>query len=293
MKLEPGVYRLTRAEYEPVEGVNFSTLKWIERSPFHYRARLTESDQDTPARQRGRAVSAAVFEPERYASEFVVYPKRRDSKEWERFEAANQGKEILTTTTSEAVDAIAKVVRTHKMAAPFLARSEGEVTIVWDHVVEVLNGVPGYTIRCKGRVDSLGAWLCDLKNSKNASPAGFPNEAARYLTHVQAPWYSDGVLAATGKRRPFALIVVEPEPPYALQVYTVPERVLEKGRSIYRTWLDRLNVCLQTGEYPCYAEAPLELELPRWLDPVDEDDVDEALLMPAIGFPKELINGRQ
>lgn len=272
--LPDGIHALTREEYDQLEWVNFSTLKHMEKSPAHYRHSLTARDEDTDARQRGRAVALATFEPERFRSECVVWEgKARKGKEWEEFVARNPEKEHLTEGMHEAAIAISSAARNCAMAARYLSGGKGEQTLIWTHRVPPIEAVPGYEIRCKGRLDFIATCgaIVDLKNTKDASPDGFGKQCVNYLSHVQAAFYGDGFLAAIGKRMASVLIATEPTPPFITQVYEIDRDVLQLGREKYMGWLDRLNVCRETGSYPGYAESPMALQLPRWALPSDEE----------------------
>ncbi len=279
--LPDGVHALTRAEYDAIpERVNFSRLKWFEKSPAHYRNQLMNPDtEDTDARQRGRVVSMATYEPDRLHEECVVWKgKARRGADWDDFVEDNEGSEIITEGMLETALNISAAVRTCTMALPYLSGGKGEQTLIWTHTVPDMGAVKGYSIRCKARLDfiaNVGA-LVDLKNSRDASPLGFGRQVVNYLSDVQAAMYSDGYLAATGKRLPYVIIAVEPFAPYVTQVFSVPDRILQRGREKYMGWLDRLNVCRETNEYPGYATAPMELELPRWAMPVDDELFEEA-----------------
>ena len=73
---------MRREEYEAIDAVNWSTLKVLGKSPAHYLQRMAgEESEDTEARQRGRVLHMAVFEPERFARSVVVYPDARRGKE--------------------------------------------------------------------------------------------------------------------------------------------------------------------------------------------------------------------
>ncbi len=274
--LPDGVYSLSREEYDRLDRANFSTLKLFEKSPAHYRHNLTARDEDTDAKQRGRAVAMAVYEPERFRSECVVWDgKTRRGEEWEAFVDRHPDQEVLTKGMHAAAVAIGGAARACAMAAPYLSGGKGEQTLLWTHKVPALAGLPGYEIRCKGRLDfiaNVGA-IVDLKNTRNAHPEGFGREVMSFLSHVQAAFYVDGYRAATGRELPYVIIAVEPKAPFVCQVFEVPAEILELGREKYRTWLDRLNVCRETSEWPGYAAGPVALTLPKWAVPQDDEDV--------------------
>ena len=273
---------MTREEYDAIDAVNWSRLKVLGKSPAHYLHLLTShEDDDTDARQRGRVLHLAIFEPEKYAREVVVYPEKRAGKAWDAFAEKHSGKEIITSRMSKVVTEMAASVRGAPMAAQFVSAGRPEKTVRWRYASPPIAHVEGFEFACKGRLDFVadcGA-IVDLKSTRDASPTGFAKEVLRWEYHGQLAYYRDGYFAATGIDLPVVIVAVESLAPYVVQVYRVPEDVLELGRERYTQLLAHLNVCRRSATWPGYAEAPLELELPRWARPLDdEDDVDSELV---------------
>jgi hypothetical protein len=267
---------MTREQYDLLGRVNFSTVKHLGRSPAHYRHNLFHERKDTDAMKRGRALSIAVFEPDEYRRQVAIWDGgRRSGKEWEAFRKANPGRELLKVEEEALVQSMATAVRNHPMAAKYVTGGRGEQTVLWT------DKESGFD--CKARLDFIanaGA-LVDLKSSRDASPSGFGRQAWNLCYHAQAAFYSDAYFAVTGERLPFVLAAVEAEAPHVVQVYRVPERVLELGRDYYRGLLVRLKDCRAEASWPGYAEQELELELPRWATGIypDEDIGELGLVM--------------
>lgn len=272
---------MRREEYEAIDAVNWSTLKHLSKSPQHYLHNLTNPGEDTDAKQRGRVLHLAVFEPERFQRDVVVYPERRAGKEWQAFALKHEGKEIITSRMDDQVRAIADAARRHPMSARYLAGGKAEHTVTWKYRSPPIQHLEGHEFACKGRLDfvsELGA-IVDLKSTKDASPTGFAREVLRYEHHVQAAFYQDGLEAMTGARLPFLFIAVEAAAPHVVQVYRVPDDVLDLGRERYQQLLAHLNVCRKENRWPGFAETEMELVLPTWAMPNPEDELDEDLII--------------
>lgn len=273
---------MQREEYDAIDAVNWSTLKVLGKSPAHYLQRMTgEEAEDTEARQRGRVLHMAVFEPERFARSVVVYPERRAGKEWDAFRAKHAGKEIITSRMLDAATAIAASARNNPMSAKYLAGGRAEHTIQWRYESPSIEHVEGHSFQCKGRLDFLaecGA-IVDLKSTRDASPTGFAREVLKYEYHCQAAFYADGYEAMTGVRLPFVIVAVESVAPFVVQVFRVPDDVLELGRERYQQLLAYLSVCRRESRWPGYAETEVELVLPRWARPLEDDDALDADLV--------------
>lgn len=270
--------RLPFGEYARLPGVNFSSVKHLAKSPAYYLWTLTESPPDTGARKRGRATHCAVYEPERFATAYDVWAGRRAGKAWDDYLAAatRAGKEVLTEKEYELVKALAVAVRGNPIAARYVTGIEAEQT--FRGVVErsPAGDIPGWRFDVKGRVDAIrsGAFISDLKTTRDASPAGFGREVLRLDLHAQAAWYVDLVEYATGEELPFFWVAAEATAPHLVQVYRCPENVLALGRERYMQWLDTLALCQRTNHWPGYAEAEMDVVLPRWAAPVEDEDFD-------------------
>lgn len=284
MNEKTGIFAMSRSEYDALpDRVNFSTLKLMDQNPAAYLyALLNHGDEDSDARQQGRAVHTRVYEPELFKSTYVVYEDRRDprSKEWVAFQKTHhaEGHEILTIAMHANVIAIADAVRSSAMAAPFLTGGKREQTMLWSLKRPRLGAVEGYEIPMKGRPDFVRAdSIVDLKTCRTARPFEFGRSAHDLLYFVQAALYVDGLAIATNTPpRPYWLIAVESKPPFVVQVYRVTDEQLALGRARYWQWLDTLNVCRQTGEYPGYALGPMDLSLPPWATPKEDIYEEEA-----------------
>lgn len=274
-----GGQQLSFPAYRALPGINWSSLKNLARCPAYFHWALTESPADTDAKKRGRAVHVAVYEPERFASLYEVWDGRRAGKDWEKFlEAATAaGREVLTAKEYELVKAVALAVRSHPMAIRYVSGVQAEQTVRWTVERPEVDGVQGWRFDAKGRLDALrpGHFISDLKSTKDASPSGFAREVVRLEHHVQAAWYVDGVAAATGQELPFYWVAVEAQAPHLVQVYRCPEDVLQLGRERYRELLDLLALCRRENRWPGYAETEMDLVLPRWAQPEEEEGIED------------------
>ena len=71
---------------------------------------------------------------------------------------------------------------------------------------------------------------------------------------------------ATGEALPFRLIAVEAAPPHVVQVYRVPEHLLDEGRREYLRWLERLAQCGAERSFTGFSEDELDLQIPKWAE---------------------------
>jgi len=82
---------------------------------------------------------------------------------------------------------------------------------------------------------------------------------------AQVAWYRRGARANGIDPKTLSLICVESTPPHPVVVLRLPENVLEMGDRLCTLWLERLRVCEESGQFPGYAQSPIDLELPAWV----------------------------
>ena len=58
-----------------------------------------------------------------------------------------------------------------------------------------------------------------------------------------------------------------------MQVYLLPDIVMDAGREEYGLWLDQLAYCRKQSNWPGYFEGEQELTLPRWAIGFDDEEI--------------------
>lgn len=226
-----------------VEELHFSRLKNMARSPAHFRAAILEPSEPSPAMKFGTLVHSLAL-----GGEFVVYDGDRRGKAWTEFSAAHEGTLIVTAKEHERAKRVAEAVLTDPVAAPLL---DGEREIEWKARL--------YGRACGGRVDvyKRAAHLVDLKTTTDAHPDRFQYAALRLAYHAQMSFYRD----ALGHNGAVYLVAVEVTSPFAVTVMRLTERALDEGAKMNRLWVERLNVCEATDEWPAYCQSPVPLDV--------------------------------
>jgi hypothetical protein len=287
---ENGVHFIEREEYDRLARVNWSTLKHIGRSPAHYHAALTAPQKDTDPMKLGRAGHLAVFEPEQFRAKCVVFEgKVRRGTDWDAFLERHPDDEILTPTMHASAIALGHAVRNDPVARKYVTGGKGELTVVWDYEAPATDK-PGFKVQCKSRIDFVaetGA-IVDVKSTANASPAAFGRQCWNMEYHAQAAFYRRAYQQATGQLLPYFIVAAEKTAPFAVVVYRIPDEILELGEQRIDELLALYNTCRERSRWPGYAEDVLELTLPKWAVPFEDDDVSSLGLTfggsPAIGF---------
>jgi hypothetical protein len=246
-------------------------------------------DNDTLA--LGRAFHCMALEPHKFDAEFAIWSgERRYGKEWEKFKLQVGEKTILTGKKLAEINDLSVSVKNDKHCISILTDGRSEQVIKWTD--------PDTGLKCKGCIDWIqtinGAdfAIYDLKTAKDASPDGFGRSALDYNLHMQAAFYQDGYAECNGGViLPFSLIAVEKMPPYVVQVYNIPDDIIEIGRKEYKECLGKIAELklgnIPMSEWPGYADGPLQLQLPRWAMKQEELESTEELGLDKEGVENE------
>jgi hypothetical protein len=267
-------------EYLKLPGISTSALKWMMRSPLAFKWAQDHPDTSTtPSKSLGTAAHAAILEPHRLKTDFVLWDGGdRRGKAWTEFKESNAGRQILTVSEFEDVKAMHSAVRGFPPASRYLENGVAEVTLQW------IDPATGRAM--KGRVDWVTVIdgqivLVDLKTTRDASPRKFGADAYRLGYHLQFAIYTDGWFHLTRETPRFVVIAAENNAPFEPAVFDVTEDILAQGHEEYMGLLATLKECEQTNAWPprCQEEQPLTL--PAWALNDDEDLSDIGLDLTA------------
>lgn len=266
-------YGVSFEDYAQREGVNLSRLKHMDESPAHYLA--APRIEPTDAMELGTATHIAILEPDRL-SEAVAFwdegdgprAKARKGKEWEAFKAEHAGKVLLRTRDQRPIEQMALAVQRHPDARRLVEGLRTEVVYEW---TDEPTG-----IRCKGRVDGRKPGITvDLKTSRSLNAYAFGSQAAKLMYHVQAAHYWEGVKAVDGENSRYFILAVENVEPYDVGVFRVDPATLRLGRDKRRELMSKLARCLEANEWPGRYPEAVDLDLPSWVWPDDEEFILE------------------
>lgn len=232
---------------------------------------------DSPAMAFGRAYHCRLLEPERFDSDYAVWPdfasdpanidtKGKQSTSaatvWVKtrmkiWEAEHCGQERLSCADADAIDAMNRVVRAHPVVKLLRAKGGAEVSIRGE-----LCGLP-----CKARLDRLqddNSLIIDLKKTRSLATHSLERAILEYDYHVKAAFYRDLLHAITGRWASWLWLFQQDKPPYDVRPWQPPDDDLECGRSEYRGVLSRYKHCLKTGVWPGMAQEIEHYGLPEW-----------------------------
>jgi hypothetical protein len=129
---------MNQQTYNALPGINNSGMKWLEKSPAHFKAwkegRLGES---SPAMELGIAIHSAVLEPEKFRDTYVALPdtshlaspgQKAAMTKAAKKELAGSGKIALSFSDYNLVLNIFESVMAHPYACYLVEESEREQT---------------------------------------------------------------------------------------------------------------------------------------------------------------------
>lgn len=302
---QPGAYRdVPEAVYFALPALNASTLKLMGRSPAHcaaYLAAQADADHDaapTAAQYIGRALHAAVLEPDRFPIDFMCEPQPQDHGAMvsqdhykaaakllglkvsgtkaalkaailEADPAARFWDDMLPTFTAGRVvlkphewamcEAVMASVKGNPRAAKSFSGGENELTLIWhDKRTGAL---------CKARLDyyrpDLGI-VFDLKSTIDAREHPVQRDIEKYSYHVSAAHYMNGLLALNMPAVGFSWVFVEKTAPYAQGLYFAADDMLATGRDLIAYYLADYTECAASDQWPAYDGAFHTIDLPVW-----------------------------
>lgn len=255
---------LPHAEYLEADGISNSDCGKILQSPAHWMEWKRNPIEPTPQMALGTATHVGVLEPDEFSSRYIVAPDGIDRRtkagkeSWAAFLVEAEGKTILTAEQSSKIDGMAAAVARHPAAGELLDNGIAEVSAFWK------DGFTGLDCKCRPDWTTVNT-LVDLKTTTDASPEGFVRSIAKFGYHRQAAFYLDGHAALNLPKERFVFIAVESLPPYAVGVYELDEVSLDVGRIEYESALNRFAACIESGEWPAYADGCRTLTLPAWV----------------------------
>lgn len=268
-------YNVPFDQYLLWPAISNSALGLAAQSMRHFRERIPVEQTD-PMRI-GSLIHCGRFEPLTLLDRYVVMPafensvrkpngERYDSPKAsaayrelvEDFRARNLGKEVVTKSEYEQMEACVRSLDADPGARYWLDGDAFEVSMVCQDPVTGL--------WLKGRIDCLrsGEWISDLKTT--ATLVGFANKIAEWGYDRQAALYGDMLtwLGEPVQRR--AIVAMERDGLHLVQAAPLSQRSIEAGRWEYRTLLNQIAECRRTGVWPGLP-SPEEWPCPDWRIP--------------------------
>ena len=276
------VHDLPDEEYHAMPGLSATGMKWLLRSPKHYRERM-DHRLETAAFDLGHCVHAKVLG---VGMGVVVIPEDKLSKSGTT--GTDAAREFIKSARAEGlvpvkaeviaeVDRIAEAVLANPKAAALLA-------LPGDVEVSMFADDPDTGVPLRGRLDKLAnlpdgrVINVDLKSAGDVRRRKVQRTIEDFGYDIQSETYKH-LLRLTGHDgvAPTHLIFVETDPPHEVRVVQLAhEDWIEGGRRKMRRAIDTYARCIATGQWPGDDDAPGAAEpivpRPYYLDDIARDD---------------------
>ena len=263
------------AAYREIDAVNWSSLKEMRKSPRHYLHRLHEPKADTAAMRRGRATHTAVFEPDRFPLDYVVWEGDRRGKAYTAFCEQHPHQTILKADEYATCLAMRDAVRSHPVAGPLLTPpGEAEKVLTWTDEETGL--------ACKARLDwwRVGL-LADLKTTAEIDARRFAATVERMGYHGQAAFYRAGLAANGLDAPPFRIVAVESAAPHDVAVYLLDDDAHYAGEVLVAELMARVAAGRFSLMWPGMYPEEVQLSLPAWAFPKEQGSALDVLGLEA------------
>lgn len=250
------------AEYHAAEAVSHSRLEVFRERPIKYYKRFvskTTPGRDSKAFNVGRAAHSYVLEgSDAYAKSVAVWRggnKVKAKSEWEAFQAANPGKDIITDTEENNIKSAATAIFLHPEASQLFSQGKPEIT--WRMQSNALP-IP---LQC--RTDWFSSEGCqltqgrpyvvDFKKTESLDEGDFVNfqksfEAFGY--HRQAGFYTALLRDFGVELSDFFFVAAEVKEPFGVDVYQIEMPGIAQGLGETLADLKDLARCYESNVWP-------------------------------------------
>ena len=266
-------------EYRRQPGENQSSLKHILTSPAHYLAAKTRRFIPSPVMTIGTATHCKVLEGQKtFEASFIKKPEsiKFTSKEGREWKEANKKKTILTNDGQykqwDCVMGMSERLQELEWFDPKQRnyRKFNEVSIYWDYD----------NIRCKARLDRVlvledEVIVVDLKTTDSVKVDKFQSKLVDLGYDFQAGWYASAAEAVYGKPARFVFVAVERNAPYTVDMFEVPDFMLEEAKLKNRAALEVLKDCKSSNYWPAPKPVLKKLDYPKWYKSFELDKMSE------------------
>jgi hypothetical protein len=271
---------------DPVVGGSMSSTgarTLARKTPEHFDWDRRHGRPDTKDLDYGKVAHARVLG--RGTEVVVIKGTGKDVNAWRTdadkaavAKAKAAGKTPIRYRDHLEIEAMAARLRAHRTAGPLLARKgrheqvgvwQDPVTGVWCRfMADFLPDVP----------DGARQLVVDYKTCRDASEWAFAKAMDDHGYDQQGDWYETGVDALDPRDLPaqFVLIAQEKTAPYGVLVAYLDD--LARARGAVRNAKARALYarCTESGEWPGYPTAPVELSLPGYSARTAEDEIAAA-----------------
>jgi hypothetical protein len=254
--------------HKGIETISSTGLKMLlQQSPAHFhRAYTEERPAQTKAQTFGIAAHVYILEgqevfDQRYAIEPDVNKRTKAGKaEYAEWLLANEGKDPISEDDAQRIAAMAVSFNAHPEVRAMMFGTKGQA----EHEISWRDPITGANCKCKP--DWLAAdtsLAIDLKTCDSAHPTDVSRAIRRYMYHLSAAFYLQGIEAERLKIPQWRWVFVEKKAPYAVAVYHPAAALIDDGDALVSRALDIYRTCSRRNAWRAYDDESMEIDIYR------------------------------
>lgn len=253
---------MSEAEYHAHENLGSTDLKYLLKSPAHFKHYKSEVRTPTKAMIFGTAFHFAALQPAQFKTDVVVMPEFKGKGMYEKkdiFLTQNYGKIIINEDEIQTIYGMLKALASHKTARNLLVGGVSEYSYFWR------DSKTGLGCKCRPDYRRFGGTVMDIKTTEDASLDAFSRTVLHYNYHLSAAHYLDGIShVLEQKHETFLIAACEKEPPYAIQIFEIDFGTLEKGRELCARALNKYKLAKELNNFNGYSSDIVPLSIPTY-----------------------------
>ena len=220
------------SQYRAADGLNYSTIKHLRKSPLHYQHELHAPRKDSAAWMMGRLIHTLTFEPFTFDERYMVWEGRKDKRTKAYKEALETaaGREVITPAEHEQGLAAASAIIAHPTVAGWLEHPgcKAEEPLFWNEGTSIHK----YAMKAKpdlAVIDGKHHVLVDLKTFTTTDAHTITRTAFTAGWHLQTAHYLAGLAGVYGEpnTREAYLLIAEQNAPHDVTLFRWDEMSLE------------------------------------------------------------------
>jgi len=251
-----------------IETISSTGLKMLlQQSPAHFhRAYTKERPTQTKAQTFGIAAHVHILEGvDAFCKDYAVQPildKRTKAgkaayAEWLSLNGAQQA---ISEEDYERILKMNEAFHSHPEVKRLMMGQTGqaEQPISWRDPITGAN--------CKCKPDWLAAdtsVVIDLKTCESAHPDDVQRAIRRYMYHLSAAFYLQGIEAERLRIPQWQWVFVEKKEPYAVAVYHPADALIDDGDRLASRALDIYRTCSKRNSWRAYDDESMEIDIYR------------------------------
>lgn len=285
---------MDRETYNGIDAVNWSALKYMKRTPAHFKQALERSKKTTPAMLKGLVTDCALTEPEELAKRYFVLPEFKWNSKTNKEAACDEfaklfsllniggigGDFLMTLSKSEVITAIENTINMKAIEHDHFVECRGMSQAVMEEPIlknilansekkqMVLEWEDEITkVKCKGIPDLYSSQLktlTDIKTTENAAWHAFQRTATNFDYFGQLAFYQRGLRAHGYVVEDCVLAAVESIRYHGVKIYPIAKTALEFADQKIDEYLKKYKWCRDNDQWPGYDQDMSTLEPLEW-----------------------------